>query len=439
MRSLALFCELMMLLPIALVQPFVGVLIWSWISFMNPHRMVFGGIGLMPPWALMAFIATMVGCLLAREPKRFPFNAVTVLIMLFLVMISISTCFAMAPWADASHKYIETFKTFFFLLITASLLTSRERIHALIWVMAMSLAFFGIKGGGFTIVLGGTQRVLGPPNSMILDNNHLAAALLVCLPLMNYLRMESKHLIIRLGFAVGMLLTLFAVVGSYSRGALLALGAMSFFLWLKTPKKLLSGMVIFCVVGGVIAFMPEGWVERMHSIENYQQDGSAVGRLNIWYASWTMARTRLFGSGFYGPYTQSVVDRFVSNVDARAVHSIWFEVLGEHGFLVFFVWAGIILAGAIYARRIIKLAKNEPGLQWCVNLAKMSQVSTIAYCVGGTFLSLCYWDYYFTLVVVVAAVYEHVKAAVRQSSEQPQRFAKVPIPARLALPVTGRL
>jgi hypothetical protein len=200
-RSLALFCELSMLLPITLAQPFVGVLLWSWISFMNPHRMVYGGIALAVPWALLTFIATMVGCLVAREPKRFPFNAVTVLIILFLLMISLSTCFAMAPWPEVSHKHSEVFKTFLFLLVTAALLTSRERIHALIWVMAMSLAFFGIKGGGFTPMLGGAQKVLGPPNSMINDNNHLAAALLVSLPLMNYLRMESKHYIIRLGFA----------------------------------------------------------------------------------------------------------------------------------------------------------------------------------------------------------------------------------------------
>src|ERR1700758_593364 len=106
-----------MLLPITLVQPFVGVLIWSWISFMNPHRMVYGGIALAVPWALLTFIATMVGCLVAREPKRFPFNAVTVLIILFLLMISLSTCFAMAPWPEVSHKHSEVFKTFLFLLV----------------------------------------------------------------------------------------------------------------------------------------------------------------------------------------------------------------------------------------------------------------------------------------------------------------------------------
>ena len=96
MRSAVLFFELIMLMPIAFVKPFAGVILWSWISFGNPHREVYGGIALAMPWAMMIFVATMIGCLVAREPKRFPVNGVTVFIALFLVMITFTTCFALA-------------------------------------------------------------------------------------------------------------------------------------------------------------------------------------------------------------------------------------------------------------------------------------------------------------------------------------------------------
>ena len=65
--------------------------------------------------------------------------------------------FALAPWDDVEAKWEVVFKVFLFLLVTAALLTSRERIHALIWVMVISLAYFGIKGGGFTLI-GGRRR-----------------------------------------------------------------------------------------------------------------------------------------------------------------------------------------------------------------------------------------------------------------------------------------
>ncbi len=417
MRSLALFLELLVLLPIGFARPFVGVLVWSWISFMAPHREVYG-FAADVPWALLTFFVTIIGCVVAREPKRLPINAVTISIALFLVMISITTMSALAPNAEAKWEAI--FKVFLFLLVTAALLTTRDRIHALIWVMAISLAFFGIKGGAFTLLGGGGNKVLGPQGSIIGDNNHLATALLVSLPLMNYLRMESKHAIIRYGFIAAMVLTLFSVVGSWSRGAFVALGAVAFYFWLKSPRKLVSGMLLVIALACSLSFMPERWVERMQTIQTYQSDGSAEARFHIWHVAWVMATTRpLTGAGFFATYSQAVVDRFVPGSPERAVHSIWLEVLGEHGFPTFFVWLSIIVSGAFYSRAVIKRAKGVPGLEWCVNLARMAQVSTIAYITGGSFLSLSYWDYYFTILVAVAAVHRHVTETVGSPSRRP--------------------
>jgi len=268
---------------------------------------------------------------------------------------------------------------------------------------------------------------------MIADNNHLATGLLVAMPLMNYLRMESRHAVIRYGFLAAMALTLLSVLGSYSRGAFLALGAVAVYFWLKTPNKIISGTLVAVALAASIAFMPEHWIDRMHSIGAYEQDTSAQGRLQIWHVAWVIATSRpLIGGGFLATYFQPVVDQFVPGVEWRAVHSIWLEVLAEHGFPTFFVWLGINIAGAVYARRIIKQASGVPGLEWCVNLARMAQVSMIAYLTGGTFLSLSYWDYYYTILVIVGATYEYVKRTVPQALPASRWTAGV-LPARLAL------
>jgi putative inorganic carbon (HCO3(-)) transporter len=285
----------------------------------------------------------------------------------------------------------------------------------------------------FTVIGGGVNHVLGPPSSIIADNNHLATALLVSMPLMNYLRMESRHAIIRYGLLATMTLTLFSVVGSYSRGALLALAAVSGYFWLKSSSKLLSGMLVALALVTAITFMPEGWIARMHSIQEYQMDASATDRLVAWHVSWLMALARpLVGGGFTAPYHEYIVSKFLPGGQGMAVHSIWFEVLGEHGFPTFFVWVGINVAAAVYARRIVRLATGVPGLEWCVNLAKMAQVSMVAYIVGGSFLSLCYWDYYFTILVAVGAVYQHVTATLGSAAKT--RLAVSAMPPQLALP-----
>src|SRR5208337_2391206 len=130
MRALAFFVEMLVLLPVITIRPFVGVLIWSWISFMSPHKLLWGaGSGL--PWAMFTFVALVVGCLSAREPKRFAWNPTTALIATFMICITLTSLVAMTDADDVFHKWRIVTKAFFVLLITASLLTSKERIHAM--------------------------------------------------------------------------------------------------------------------------------------------------------------------------------------------------------------------------------------------------------------------------------------------------------------------
>ena len=434
MRNLAFIMAMMGgMIPMTIARPFVGVILWCWVSFQNPHELTWG-MSMEMPWAMMIFIATLMGCIAAREPKSFPINATTILIVLFLVLISLTSLAALAPPEMVEYKWSFVFKSFLAQLLILALLTERRRIHALIWVMVISLGYYGLRGGVFTLTHAGNYRVLGPPMTMITDNNHLAAGLLVSMPMMNYLRLQSRHRLVRLGLLGVMGFTLFAVLGSYSRGALIGLAAMSLFLWWNGSHKIVSAAVVGVALAGAISFMPPSWTARMSTIGAEHVDDSAQGRLNIWHASWKIALARpLTGGGFMAPYRQNIVDEYDYGTTARAVHSIYFEVIGEHGFPTFFVWVGITLAGIVNTWRIIRATKKVPELRWCYDLAKMAQVSIIAYLVAGTFLSLCYWDFYFTLLMGVAATWERVKEATRVTALAARNASK-PVRATLAQP-----
>ncbi len=419
MRSLLVAGDMLVLLCMAMTRPFVGVLLWSWIAFMNPHQLAWG-FASQVPWAWLTFIATIIGCAAAGEPKRLPVTSVTVMMVLFMVAVTATTTVAMSPDIGmVLNKYLFVIKVFTFILITIALLTTRRRIYALVWVMVISLAFFGGKGGVFVIIHGGGGgRVVGPPETMIADNNQLAVGLLVALPLMNFLRMHSAHRLIRVGLVITMVLTLLAVLGSYSRGALIALAAVAVFFWLRSKRKVLYGVLVFGAVAGAISFMPQEWVDRMDTIHTYKEDASAESRFAMWHTAWLMAKARpLTGAGFYGTYSRSVVDHFDRNSPARAVHSIWFECLAENGFPTLAIWFGITVAGVFGAQRILRRTRGHPELAWCGDLARMSQVSIIAYLVGGTLLSLSYWDFYFTLIGVVTATDLYVRRALAYETQ----------------------
>jgi putative inorganic carbon (HCO3(-)) transporter len=402
MRSLFLSITILALLPAAFMHPFLGVMLWSWISFMSPHRLTWG-IGDTIPFALIVGLAGIAGWM-ASERRRLPLDATTVLIALFTLSLTVSTYFALWP-EEAWPKWWLTVKAFIYLFVTAALLTNRIRVHALLWVMVISISYFGIKGGIFTLATGGNFRIFGPPDSVISDNNHIALALVVTLPLMNYLGRQSRQQFLRYGSRIGMALCVMSILSSYSRGAFIGLAAMFAFLWRHSKSKLVSAVVLGALMAGSISFMPTQWLDRMRSIETYDSDASAEGRLVIWKAATLIAVARpLVGGGFKAPYNPEIVAKYSPGAQARAVHSIYFEVIGENGFLAFAIWLAIAFVALRNCAFVVRHTKGRPEMQWANDLARMSTVSLVGYFVGGAFLSLPYWDFYFTMVVIMAAV-----------------------------------
>ncbi|HQT68299.1 MAG TPA: putative O-glycosylation ligase, exosortase A system-associated [Acetobacteraceae bacterium] len=421
MRSLALLLGMVGLLPMAMMRPIVGVIIFDWISFMNPQQEAWG-MAASVPWALLAAIATIIGCVFVGEPRRLPVNSTTILLMLFIVLVTISTMLALGPPEVVNPWYIMMVKSFLYMLIVAALLIDQKRVHALVWTMVISLGYYGVKGGAFTVLTHGNNHVYGAANSMISDNNQLAVALLISLPLMNFLRLQSSHKIIKIGLIIAMMLTLFAIVGTYSRGALLGLGAVSAFLWWNSKGRIRSGIMIAVGLVLAVSIMPADWTARMHTISSYQKDESAESRLTVWKEAFGMAAARpLTGAGFRSTATPTVLHRYYPDATPRAVHSIWFEVLSENGFPAFFVWVAMQIVGLVNVRRIRKLARGDPSLAWADDLARMCQVSIIAFLVGGSFLSLAYYDFYFTILIILAStrmMLERAKVPAIQTTRQ---------------------
>lgn len=199
LRSLVLIAAMVPMLCLATARPFVGVLLLAWISFMSPQDLIYGFTAELP-WAQIAFAAAVIGCFVAREPKRLRLDSTSWLLILFMIFISLSSLAALAPADKVEVKWETVMKTCVIVLVARALLTDRIRIHALLWAMVISIGFYGVRGGLFTVITGGNYRIFGPPSSMIGDNNHLAVALLVALPLMNFLRLHSRYRPVRMGW-----------------------------------------------------------------------------------------------------------------------------------------------------------------------------------------------------------------------------------------------
>jgi probable O-glycosylation ligase (exosortase A-associated) len=425
MRDIALTAFILGLLPVVLFRPAVGILLWTWIGLMNPHKLTWG-FAYNFQFALIVGVVTIFAILISKEPKRIPLTSAVVVLFLFVVWMTITTMFSLYP-GDAWSKWDKVMKIQLFIFLTMMVMQSEQRIKALVLVGTLSIAYFGIKGGVYTIRSGGGGMVLGPDGGFISGNTEIALALTVTLPLVRWLQLQAERRWLRNVAWVAMALIAVSVLGSYSRGGLLAIGAMGLALWFKSRQKMSLGIVLAGVVFALSAFMPEEWYGKMRTIQTYEEDHSAQGRLGAWRFAWNLAVARpVTGGGFDTFQPEAYAKYSPDNPRALDPHSIWFQILGEQGFvgLALFVllWVLAWRTGA----HVIRLCRKRPDLLWAKDLAAMIQVAFVGYWVGGAFLGLAYWDYPYLLVAVLVLTRVVVAKRLKESKVQEQSATNVP-------------
>jgi len=405
MRDIVLVLIVGGLLPYILMRPQVGIYAWSWLGYMNPHRLTWG-FAYSLPFAQAVALATLLSILFSKQPKRIPMTGLTVLWIIFLVWLLITTIFALNP--DASWVQFEkVMKIQLVTFLTMMLIRTKKEVNILIWVIALSLGFYGIKGGVFTLQSLGGARVWGPTGSFIEDNNALAVALLMVLPLFHYLRLQTKQKIIRYMLLGAMLLIVISAIGTQSRGALIAVGTVAFYFWLKSKHKLLTGMTLVVVAAAIFNFMPQSWHDRMDTIVNYEEDGSAMGRINAWTVAYRLANDSVVGGGL-NFWSQQVSDWYLPGVKFQAAHSIYFSVLGELGWIGLILFLLILFQAWRTASYLVKQHRDKAESKWVADLASMIRLSLLAYMSGGAFLSLSYFDLPWHLAAILLVLRKHI-------------------------------
>ena len=189
-------------------------------------------------------------------------------------------------------------------------------------------------------------------------------------------------------------------------------------------------IVILFTLPVALGVMPQKWFDRVGTMGNYQEDESAMARINSWRFATNVALDRpVLGGGFevFRPEYFAVYapDPAIS-FDA---HSIYFEVLGEHGFVG--LWLFLCLGGSVWVScsRLTRQARGDPDVEEVEHLSRMVQVSMVGYAVGGAFLGLAYFDLYYNLVAMVviskALMMEHLRDdAERRVEASPLEFRR---------------
>jgi len=426
LRAILLLSSLCACLPACLVRPFFGILLWTILAFLDPQAFVWLPVDAFP-WALAVAIPTLIGILLFSGGWAHNLGSSKVLwIVTLWVWFTITS---LATWHNPLflHHGQETWlrwqfvsKVLLMTMAAIAVVDSFARLRMLVMVIAGCFGLYILKDLPFIIRTGGAFRLYGPEYSMIADNNDFGLALNMTLPLFFFLaQSESKRWVRRLA-AFLFVITIPAIFFTYSRGALVGLVATLGLIFLRMRQRMLLAPVIVLGVVVALLFAPQTWKDRMDLSSPEAMDASALERINSWWFAWNLTSDNpVFGGGF-GTFTPELFSRYApSGNDIHGPHSVYFQILAEHGFVGLSLYLTLVLSCFGVAHRLIKRSRIQ-GDPRIAQYANMFRFSLVAFLTSGAFLGRAYFDYFFIIVACLIILERVSRQEWAQDAEAPE-------------------
>ncbi|WP_417449961.1 putative O-glycosylation ligase, exosortase A system-associated [Kordiimonas sp.] len=401
MRGAIVALLLFMWMPFILFKPYIGVLLWDWISHMNPHKQSYGFATTFP---FLDFVAAMTlgGLILSKDKKNLPGHPVVVAMLLYLLWAVFTTIAGFEP-GYSSEKLTYLMKVMLFAFVTVMVMKSPNRLRAFVLVMVTSLAFIGIKGGLFTVLSGGSGRVQGA-GGMMEDNNQLAMAMAMLVPMAFYYVQHPPHRHLKWPIMGVALAIMVSVVGTQSRGGFVALAGVLGMMLMKSKYKFkLMAVMIPVLVGGYF-LVPDSWKNRIESTGSATEDSSFLGRVVMWKFSSNVADDNpIEGGGFNVFYVRRAQEVYMPpGHTPRAPHSVYFEVLAEHGYVGLTLFMTMLFtawyAGSSNAKRFRQFDETR----WVGDLSAAAQLGLVGYAIGGLTVNIAAFDLFYHYMAVIA-------------------------------------
>ncbi|MEM6603812.1 MAG: putative O-glycosylation ligase, exosortase A system-associated [Pseudomonadota bacterium] len=421
MRDIIVMVAFLGLLPLCFSRPFVGILVWTWFAVMNPHREAFG-FAYMFQFNMVIALATMCGLVFSKEKIRPVINWGIVILFCFFGWTIYTTSQALQPEYSYNFMMNIPMKIYIYILLLVLLVNREERVISMVWITVFSLGYYGANIGLVGILeFGknlGRSGNFGPVDTMIQDRNHMSVALCMMLPLMHYLiKYTEKDWIRKLLWAV-LGLSILTILVSYSRGGWICMMFIAgYYFWFVRNKAIY-------LVAGFIAAIPlafllqEEWYKRM-SLKDIDKDESLNVRFEAWNLIKELADKYPFtGVGFRGNQNLKIFEdhAYATKLEVpMAAHSIYYEVLGDHGFPGLLLFLLSIFAGLFCNYKTRKLVQNMPDFFWCRDLSNALQLSILVFCLGGAALSLAYFDVFYIVLILSLILYSLTKAKINKT------------------------
>jgi probable O-glycosylation ligase (exosortase A-associated) len=411
-----------------IVAPFVIGLGYVWVDTFSPQHVAYSILNQIPVSAIMA--AAAVGAYLLMDRKAPPRPGVIMVLILAMAawVTYTSETVAVAPefgWA----KWDWAIKTIGFAAFMPFLFRSRVQIEAFLQVYIFSAAIQIVPYGIKTILSGGSYHAnlgLIEGNTGLAEGATLATVAAMGVPIVLWLRRYTVILPriklvnwMYLGLAV---VAVSASIGTFERTGLVAIVIVAAGLWLQSRHKVryaLCGAIVAAIALLVVIRPDSEWLERMSTMTHYHSDTSAEGRILVWKWTLNYVKTHPFGGGF-NSYVIDTIEfpgedgspAYV--VHGKAFHSMYFEMLGEHGYPGLGLFLALFIATFLTLVRVALKCRKLPEMAWCRDLAIAFMIAEVVLAVCGAFIGIAFQPEVYYGFAMTAMLASHVRTVERR-------------------------
>ncbi|MBM3988294.1 MAG: putative O-glycosylation ligase, exosortase A system-associated [Planctomycetes bacterium] len=408
MRDIVFSLVIAILLPVCFRRPLIGLLSFSWLAYMRTQDLCWG-FAREQRWSFLIAGVMLAGHLARSGSKWLERDLRSTVMILLTIWVGLSVLYTGSFGPTVINFYIEYCKIIIVALFTAAVVIKREHLRVLMWVIALSFGFYGVKVGLSGVLSLGRIKVLQGPGGMLEDNNNFGLALCMGLPLLIQIALAEKNRILKRGFVAMIPLTVLTIILTHSRGAFLTLCAVGAALIWRSRNRVAGFMIVG--LGGLtaIAFVDRSYIDRLSTIQNFEADGSAMGRLAAWKTALNMAEANpVFGVG-YGMFQQNYW-KYASGAQSegrRVAHNAYLQILAECGLPAFCLYMTLIVLSFWSLWRIRRRAQQAYYASWILEYATMFEASMVAFVVGSTFLNRAQFDLFYHFVAIIL-VFERI-------------------------------
>ncbi len=418
-------------------KPQIGLLVLIAVVYSNASEVAVRNYGMPSTLQLLCILLFLV--VLARqmgmsqEPLRG--DIVMFLSAAYALVLFNSSVYAANPEL-ANEKLMEHIKCLLIFALAMNLIRSKLTLDRAVWALLIvgaalgTISTYQVLTSSYEFDFGGFGRI---ENAQIVgslrqariagalsDPNFYAQILIPLIPLWLFRLLDETSIRRKALSAYGLATCLVALLFTYSRGGILALGVVAVLLILMRKPRLKHFLAAPLLLAGALLLVPHQFQQRMGTLDQFlaenespvvDRDSSFQQRALFMHVAWDIWREHPFlgvGAGNYSEHYHEYADRIGTTVSSyedfnrqRFAHCLYLEIAAETGLVGLALFAAILAAAAMKARYSIRVF-SRAGDSKSARLVMSLLIGLAGYLTTSLFLHGHYLRHLWLLLALIA-------------------------------------